>query len=140
MRYRSWHHIMQFCRSRTRNWQSYVSQALDKLKWTLHCCCFATVWTVKFNLYKGQTNKDYFFKPTFLSKNERTNSTLLLVDLFLFVFWKKLKATKKHFEINWFFGYSIQLSIFYFHWQINIKLRVIVLSRAVGRPENRECQ
>ena len=37
-----------------------------------------------------------FFKP----KNERTNSTLLLVDLFSFVFWKKAKTPKRHFEIN----------------------------------------
>ena len=42
-----------------------------------------------------------FFKPTFLPKNERTNLTLLLVDLFSIVFWKKVKTPKKHFEINW---------------------------------------
>ena len=41
-----------------------------------------------------------FFKPTFLPKNEQTNSTLLLVDLFSFVFWKKVKTPKRHFEIN----------------------------------------
>ena len=33
------------------------------------------------------------------SKNERTNSFLLLCDLFLFVFWKKLKTSKIHFKI-----------------------------------------
>ena len=38
----------------------------------------------------------------FFQKNEQTNSTLLLVDLFSFVFWKKvMKATKKHFGIDW---------------------------------------
>ena len=42
-----------------------------------------------------------FFKPTFLPKNEWTNLTLLLVDLFSFVFWKKVKTPKRHFEINW---------------------------------------
>ena len=42
-----------------------------------------------------------FFKPTFLPKNEQTNLTFLLVDLFLFVFWKKVKTTKRHFKINW---------------------------------------
>ena len=42
-----------------------------------------------------------FFKPTFLPKNERTNLTLLLVDLFSVVFWKKVKTPKRHFEINW---------------------------------------
>ena len=30
-----------------------------------------------------------------LPKNEQTNSTLLLVDLFLFVFWKKVKSNNK---------------------------------------------
>ena len=29
------------------------------------------------------------------------NSFLLLCDVFLFVFWKKLKTPKMHFEINW---------------------------------------
>mgnify|MGYP001448702005 CR=1 FL=1 len=37
----------------------------------------------------------------FLPKNERTNSILLLVDLFSFVFWKKVKTPKRHFETNW---------------------------------------
>ena len=45
-----------------------------------------------------------FFKPMFLPKNERTNSTLLLLDLFSFVFWKKVKTPKRHFEINWPLG------------------------------------
>ena len=35
-----------------------------------------------------------FFKPKFLPKNKRTNSFLLLVDLFLFVLWPKSQATK----------------------------------------------
>jgi hypothetical protein len=42
-----------------------------------------------------------FFKLTILPKNERTNSTLLLVNLFSFVFWMKVKTPKIHFEINW---------------------------------------
>ena len=41
-----------------------------------------------------------FFKPTFLPKNKQTNSTLLLVDLFSFVFQKKVKTPKRHFKIN----------------------------------------
>ena len=49
---------------------------------------------------KGQTNSKCFFKPMFLPKNKQTNSTLLLVDLFSFVFWKKVKTPKGHFEIN----------------------------------------
>ena len=47
-----------------------------------------------------QMQKD-FFKPTFLPKNKWTNSTLLLVDLFSFIVWKKVKTPKRHFEINW---------------------------------------
>ena len=50
---------------------------------------------------KGETNSKWFFKPTFLPKNKQTNSTLLLVDLFMFVFGKKMKTPKRHFEINW---------------------------------------
>ena len=35
-----------------------------------------------------------FFKLTFHPKNERTNLTLLHTDLFLFIFWKKVKTPK----------------------------------------------
>ena len=42
-----------------------------------------------------------FFKPTFPPKNKQMNSILLLWDLFLFVFWKKLKTQKRRFESNW---------------------------------------
>ena len=35
----------------------------------------------------------------FFQKNERMNSFLLLCDVFSFVFWKKLKTPKRHFEI-----------------------------------------
>ena len=37
----------------------------------------------------------------FLPKNERNNSSLLLVDLFSFVFWEKVKAPIRHFEKIW---------------------------------------
>ena len=36
------------------------------------------------------------------------NSFLLLCDVFSFVFWKKLKSTKRHFEINWPLGMKIK--------------------------------
>ena len=39
-----------------------------------------------------------FFKPIFLLKNEGTNSTLLFVDLFLFVFWKVKTRQKDIFK------------------------------------------
>ena len=51
-------------------------------------------------MLKVRQIRNDFFKPTFLPKNEQTNSTLLLVDLFSFVFWKKVKTPKRHFEIN----------------------------------------
>ena len=49
---------------------------------------------------KGQTNLKWFFQAD-VPKNEQTNSTLLLVDLFSFLFWKKVKTPKRRFEINW---------------------------------------
>ena len=52
-------------------------------------------------LIKVRQIRNYFFKPTFLPKNERTNCALLLVDLFSFVFWKKVKRPEIHFKINW---------------------------------------
>ena len=55
-----------------------------------------------------------FFKPTFLPKNKRTNSTLLPVDLFSFVIWKKVKTPKRHFEINWLLKINIPKKIFEF--------------------------
>jgi hypothetical protein len=51
-------------------------------------------------LLKVRQIRNDFFKPTFLPKNKQTNSTLLLVDLFSFVFWKKGRTPKRHFEIN----------------------------------------
>ena len=41
-----------------------------------------------------------FFTFIFLPKNERNNSSLLVVDLFSFVFWEKVKAPKNPSEIN----------------------------------------
>ena len=58
--------------------------------------------TIYSDLIKGQTNLKWFFQADVSSKkNEQTNWTLLRVDLFLFVFWKKVKTPKRHFEINW---------------------------------------
>ena len=67
-------------------------------------------------LLKVRQIRNYFFKPTFLPKNEQTNSTLLLVDLFFLVFVKKVKKVKtpnRHFEINWPVGTS-QFVLSYF--------------------------
>ena len=51
-------------------------------------------------MLKVRQIRNDFFKLTFLPKNERTNLTLLLVDLFSFVFWKKVKTQKRHLEMN----------------------------------------
>ena len=83
-------------------------------------------WVNKF--LKVRQIRNDFFKPTFLPKNERTISTLLLVDLFSFVFWKKVKTPKRHFEINWPLNemrevYHLCFSLF---WQLPIELNLVV--------------
>ena len=55
-------------------------------------------------IFKGQTNSKRFFQADVFSK-KRTNEFYFTtmkpqVDLFSFVFWKKLKTPKRHFEIN----------------------------------------
>ena len=53
---------------------------------------------------KGQTKSKRFFQADVPSKtrtNEFDFTTMIpQVDLFSFVFWKKLKTPKRHFEIN----------------------------------------
>ena len=54
---------------------------------------------------KGQTKSKQFFQADVSSK-KRTNKFYFTtmkpqVDLFLFIFWRKLKTPKRHFEINW---------------------------------------
>ena len=61
---------------------------------------FLLLYNILCELKVRQIRND-FFKPPFLPKDEQTNSTLLLVDLFSFVFWKKVMTPKRHFEINW---------------------------------------
>ena len=59
-------------------------------------------------LFKGQTKLKWFFESDVSSKkwtNEFDFTTMIpQVDLFSFVFWKKLKTSKRHFEINWPLG------------------------------------
>ena len=50
--------------------------------------------------------RNYFFKPTFLPKNKQTHSTLLFVDLFSFVFSKKVKTPKKTFRNQLTFSFK----------------------------------
>ena len=58
-----------------------------------------------FNIPKDQTKSKRFFQADISSKiqtNELYFTTLKpQVDLFSFVFWRKLKTPKRHFEINW---------------------------------------
>ena len=57
-------------------------------------------------LTKGQTKSKWFFQVK-KSMNEFYFTTIKpQVDLFSFVFWKKLKVSKLHFEINWPLVYS----------------------------------
>ena len=68
---------------------------------TISCKKDTTKPKTKFlSVVKVRQFRNDFFKPTFLPKNERRNSTLLLVDLISFVFWKKVKTPKRLFEIN----------------------------------------
>ena len=53
---------------------------------------------------KGQTKSKRFFQADVSSK-KRTNEFYFntkkpQIDMFSFVFWRKLKTTKRHFEIN----------------------------------------
>ena len=56
-------------------------------------------------LLKVRQSRNDFFKLMFPTKNEQTNSTKYTnmkpqVDLFSFVFWRKLKTPKIPFEIK----------------------------------------
>ena len=58
----------------------------------------------RFCLPKGQTKSKRFFQAV-VSSNKRKNEFYFAtmkhqVDMFSFVFWRKLKKQKRHFEIN----------------------------------------
>ena len=69
-------------------------------------CTKSITFPQKLTCLKVRQSPNDFFKQTFLPKNERMNSTSQFCYLFLFVFWKKMKMPKKHFEINWSLGNS----------------------------------
>jgi hypothetical protein len=79
-------------------WREPIIRLLKRIKTLslLENC----LWIV-LTLLKVRQSRNEFFKPMFSPKNEQTNSILLLRDLFSFVFWRKLKTPKRHFEINW---------------------------------------
>ena len=66
-----------------------------------------------FNFIKGQTKSKRIFQADVSSKKQ-TNEFYFTtmkpqVDLFLLVFWRKLKTPKRHFEINWPLARSLLL-------------------------------
>ena len=88
-------------------WQSFASPCL------LFCPSFAHILPVTakskitliveyraFLHLKVKQSQNDFFKPTFPPKNKFYFTTMKL-DLFLSVFWRKLKTPKRHFEIIW---------------------------------------
>ena len=68
---------------------------------------FYTFMLINFSLQMLEVRKklNWFFQNDVSSKNRTSKfyfTTMKpLVDLFLFVFWKKLKTPKRHFEFNW---------------------------------------
>ena len=94
---------MSECKTYNRHWRSAIYVYSEDRQW----------WHRRKETRKLKVRqiRNDFFKPTFLPKNERTNSTLLLVDLFSFVFWKKVKTPKRHFKINWPLAHSHQSNI-----------------------------
>ena len=56
---------------------------------------------LRVNTLKVSWFQKQIVKPWILPKNERMVLFLLLCDVLLFVFWKILKTTKRHFEIIW---------------------------------------
>ena len=54
---------------------------------------------------KGQTKSKWFFQANVFSKKRRNEFYFTTIkpqlDLFSFVFWRKLKTPKRHFEIIW---------------------------------------
>ena len=81
-----------------------IAQLCFKNERTLRSCLLRNKNLHKSSLKVRQSRND-FLNPTFLPKNERTNSTLLLwylrLTCFRSFFWKKLKTPKRNFEVNW---------------------------------------
>ena len=71
----------------------------NDLIWILFSFLHRSLWFIKVS----QSRND-FFKLTFHPKNEHTfdfTTMIPQVDMFLFIFRKKLKTPKRHFKINW---------------------------------------
>ena len=84
-----------------------------------------SVWECSAHICKGQKKSKWFFQVD-VSSLKRTNEFYFTtmkpqVDLFSFVFWRKLKSPKRHFEIiwplvlpNWFKAIPINVIFAYF--------------------------
>ena len=75
-------------------WVSYFLEYI-----TLSLCtynCSYSSWVLKVTWFWKQ-----IVKPWILPRNEQMTLFLLACDMFSFVFWKKLKAPKRQFEIIW---------------------------------------
>ena len=81
----------------------WVDQML--VSWFNLVASFCNVWFTNLIIIKGQTKSKWFFQADVSSKkqtNEFDFTTMKpQVDLFSFLFWKKLKAPKRHSKINW---------------------------------------
>ena len=134
-----------------------ISNSCSKIQYLLYCVHY--YWTWKQNV-KGQTKSKWFFQADVSSpKNKQRNSILLLWDLFLFGFWRKLKTPNRHFEIKWpleisrqeielLFGVTIVL--LYSSWEgpgsklkckkrkitVFIKFAVLILQNREIRPQD----
>ena len=81
----------------------YNKLKVNKIKFMLaRSTTLQGIWGIYYANSKGQTNSKWFFQADVSSKKtKRTDSTLLLVNLFFFIFGKKVKTPKRHFEIIW---------------------------------------
>ena len=64
---------------------------------------------------KCQTNLKWFLQANSFSKK----TIFLLVDLISFIFWKKVKTPKRHFEINW------PLWMYFLRWSVTIEIDML---------------
>ena len=73
--------------------------------WFMKYCSNICIYTLKDKVtavlpgVKGQLISKANCQAVNSSKNEQMNSFLLVCDVFSFLFWKKLRTPKRHFEI-----------------------------------------
>ena len=97
--------ILKKVKSRINNKDMHVKMVWLKalfyyLTYLVQCLCSLNLLRNRLRPVLPDSCQKQIVKPWILPKNERMNSFLLLCDVFSFIFWKKLKSTKRHFEIN----------------------------------------